>query len=148
MLSRVADSIYWMSRNVERAENLARYVDVTFNLLLDTPEGSQEQWEPLINTTGDRARFLESYGEFSRQNVIWFLAFDQEYPSSVLSCLKVARENARSIRETISSEMYEHLNHYYHMVKTAALNREHLDSPQDFCHEVRLASHLFNGITD
>lgn len=148
MLSRVADSIYWMSRNVERAENLARYVDVTFNLMLDLPEGHAEQWEPLVSTTGDRAYFLQHYGEPTRQNVIRFLAFDPEYANSIVNCLRFARENARSIRETISSEMWEHLNNFYHMVKQAARSREHLESPQDFCHEVKMASHLFNGITD
>lgn len=148
MLSRVADSIYWMSRNVERAENLARYVDVTFNFLLDLPAGSAEQWQPLVSTTGDRDYFEEHYGEATRQNVIRFLAFDPEYPNSIVSSLRFARENARSIRETISSEMWEHLNHFYHMVRSASRSLEHLESPQDFCHEVKMASHLFSGITD
>jgi uncharacterized alpha-E superfamily protein len=112
MLSRVADSIYWMSRNVERAENLARYVDVTFNLLLDLPAGSAEQWQPLVSTTGDLEYFKRHYGEATRQNVIRFLAFDTDYPNSIVSSLSIARENARSIRETISSEMWEHLNHF------------------------------------
>ncbi len=148
MLSRVADAVYWMSRNVERAENLARFVDVTFNLMLDLPEGTTEQWEPLVDTTGDRAYFDAHYGEPTRHNVIRFLAFDTNYPNSIVSCLQLARENARSIRETITSEMWEHLNNFYHRVRTAARSREHLESPQDFCHEVKMASHLFNGITD
>lgn len=148
MLSRVADSVYWMSRNVERAENLARYVDVTFNLLLDLPAGSAEQWMPLVSTTGDRDYFEKHYGEPNRQNVIRFLAFDTDYPNSIVSSLRIARENARSIRETISSEMWEHLNHFYYLVRSASQNPEYLESPQDFCHDVKMASHLFSGITD
>ena len=102
MLSRVADSIYWMSRYVERAENLARFVDVTFNLMLDLPVGSVEQWQPLVSTTGDQRRFAEQYGAATRQSVVRFLVFDPKYPNSILSCVQQARENARGIRETIS----------------------------------------------
>lgn len=148
MLSRVAESIYWISRNVERAENLARFIDVTFHLILDLPEGSSEQWGPLISATGDEEYFRTQYGPATRQNVIRFLAFDPQYANSIVSCVSIARENARSVRETMSSEMWEALNNFFHMVKTAARNRELLDSPQDFCHDVKLASHLFTGITD
>ena len=66
MLSRVADSIYWMSRYVERAENLARFVDVTLNMMLDLPAGSSQQWQPLISATGDDELFAERYGDSDR----------------------------------------------------------------------------------
>ncbi len=148
MLSRVADAIYWMSRNVERAENLARYIDVTYQLMLDLPEDSDEQWGPLISASGDEEYFREHYGEATRENVIRFLAFDTNYVNSIVNCLRFARENARSIRETISSEMWESLNNYYHFIKTAARHPEQLESLQEFCHEIKMASHLFNGITD
>jgi uncharacterized alpha-E superfamily protein len=148
MLSRVADSIYWMSRNVERAENLARFIDVTFNLILDLPEGSAEQWGPLIYATGDQDYFHEHYGRPSQDTVIRFLAFDPNYSNSIASCIRLARENARSIREAISSEMWESLNNFYHMVKAASRNPGHQQAPLEFCHEVKTASHLFNGITD
>lgn len=148
MLSRVADSIYWMSRNVERAENLARFVDVTLNLILDMPFGSVEHWQPLVSTTGDHDWFKEHYGEPNRQNVVRFLTFDHEYPNSILSCLQNARENARSVRETISSEMWEHLNQFYFKVNEAARDQSVLEAPQEFFQEVKLSSHLFKGITD
>jgi hypothetical protein len=73
MLSRVASSIYWMSRYVERAENLARFIDVTMNVILDQPLGSGEQWEPLVRTTGDEAYFAKKYKEFTSANVRQFL---------------------------------------------------------------------------
>src|SRR5687768_8631317 len=107
MLSRVADSIYWMNRYIERAENVARFIDVNLNLMLEWPDPGTEQWEPLVATTGDTALFRQRYGAPTRENVIRFLAFDQEYPNSIVSCLRAARENARSVREIISSEMWE-----------------------------------------
>ena len=92
MLSRVADSIYWMNRYVERAENVARFVEVNLNLLLDTSvAGMTEQWEPLVTTTGDRDRFKARYGDASAHNVLKFLTFDSEYSNSILSCVKSAR---------------------------------------------------------
>ena len=86
MLSRVAESIYWMSRYIERAENVARFVDVNLQLILDQPVGMQSQWEPLVATTGDDEEFEERYGEASRESVIKFLAFDTENPNSIISC--------------------------------------------------------------
>src|SRR5262245_32279462 len=109
MLPRVADSLYWMSRYVERAENVARFIDVNLHLILDLPAGATEQWEPLVITTGDEKPFAQRYGEATRENVIQFLTFDRENPNSIISCLRAARENARSVREIISSEMWEHV---------------------------------------
>jgi uncharacterized alpha-E superfamily protein len=147
MLSRVADAIYWMSRYVERAENVARFVDVNLHLALDFPEAGA-QWAPLVATTGDADMFAKRYGEPSRDNVLMFLTFDRESPNSILSCLALARENARSVREIISSEMFEQVNHAYLMVMDAARSpRSVLEAPHDFFTEVKQASHLFVGTT-
>ena len=81
MLSRVADSIYWLNRYIERAENVARFVDVNVQLMLDVPFETDEQWEPLIQTTGDRDVFRERFGEATREKVIEFLMFDAENPN-------------------------------------------------------------------
>src|SRR5438270_6035864 len=107
MLSRVADSIFWMCRYIERAENVARFVDVNLNLTLDLGVEGGEQWAPLVYTTGDHARFQELHGRPTQQNVIQFLSFDEQNPNSILSCLRAARENARTVREMISSAMWE-----------------------------------------
>lgn len=146
MLSRVADSIYWLNRYVERAENVARFIDVNLNLLLDSPVGVTQQWKPLIITTGDSALFREKYGEATAENVIQFLTFDRDYPNSILSCLRSARENARSVREVISSEMWEQINAFYYKVKDAADG--HPIDMHSFLAEVKLSSHLFAGIMD
>lgn len=147
MLSRVADSIYWLNRYVERAENVARFIDVNLNLLLDSPVGVAQQWKPLITTTGDLPLFEERYGEVNADNVVHFLTFDSEYPNSILSCLRLARENARCVREVISSEMWEQVNTFYLMVKESAQGQSLLEL-HDFFAEVKMASHLFSGVMD
>jgi uncharacterized alpha-E superfamily protein len=146
MLSRVADAIYWMSRYVERAENVARFVDVNQHIALDFPEAG-EQWSPLVATTGDSELFAKRYGEPSRDNVLQFLTFDRESPNSIISCLALARENARSVREIISSEMWEQVNNAYLMVMEAARSNEALEAPHDFFAAVKQASQLFVGTT-
>jgi uncharacterized alpha-E superfamily protein len=149
MLSRVADSIYWMSRYIERAENVARFVDVNLNLLLDLPVGSTQQWQPLVDTTGDSAEFRRRYGAATQKNVIRFLTFDHENVNSITSCLRTARENARSVREAISSEMWEQVNQFYLMVSSAAASRKGtLTDPHEFFASVKTASHLFAAVSD
>ncbi len=147
MLSRVAESIYWMSRYIERAENVARFVDVNLQLILDQPTGMQAQWDPLVATTGDDEVFEERYGEASREAVIKFLTFDTENPNSIISCLRAARENARSIRENISSEMWEQINDAYLMV-TETSEEWAMAEPHQFFTDIKVASHLFMGQTD
>lgn len=148
MLSRVANSIYWINRYVERAENVSRFVEVNLHLLLDTPmEGIEQQWEPLVVTTGDQAIFKQRYGEATAENVLHFLTFDSEYPNSIRSCVKSARENARSVREIISSEMWEQLNEFYLRVEEAAQS-EDITNLYEFYPEVKTASHLFAGVME
>lgn len=145
LLSRVADSVYWMGRYIERAENVARFIDVNQNLMLDLPRGFGEQWQPIVDTTGDRAAFLEQYEEATQSNVVQFLAFDSRNPNSISSCVLAARENARSVRETISSEMWEQINSLYLLV--AGESRKPLaERMPEFCRQVRMACHLFQGI--
>ncbi|QDU93152.1 alpha-E domain-containing protein [Lignipirellula cremea] len=147
MLSRVADSVFWMSAYVERAENVARYIDVNYNLTLGYDESLSEQWSPLIFTTGDHELFNKHYPEPSRANVLRFLAFDKENPNSILNCVASARENARTIREIISSVMWEEINKLYFMVKSAAQLPSGIEQPYEFCNRVKLASHLIEGAT-
>jgi uncharacterized alpha-E superfamily protein len=148
VLSRVAESIYWMSRYIERAENVARFVDVNLNLMLDLPGGSSQQWQPLVDITGDTDAFAKRYGAATQRSIIQFLTFDAENVNSILSCLRAARENARSVREIISSEMWEQLNSAYLMVNAAAGPRGDLSDPQELCAAVKMASQMFAGVTD
>jgi uncharacterized alpha-E superfamily protein len=144
MLSRVAETIFWMNRYMERAGNMARVMDVNFRLMLDLPSGCSVQWDALVRTTGDYDDFMERYGAATRENVIRFLTFDADNANSVLSCIRVARENARSVREIISSDVWEQLNRFYFYVSEAATKR--LESPEDFFNETRLAVNLFVGL--
>ena len=148
MLSRVADSVYWLSRYIERAENVARFIDVNYNLTLGEIETLGNQWAPLVYTTGDQATFEERFGEPTREGVLQFLSFDKDNPNSIISCVAGARENARTIREIIPSVVWEQLNKFYFMVHSAAQFSTTLDQPQEFCERVRLASHLLVGATD
>jgi uncharacterized alpha-E superfamily protein len=148
MLSRVADSIYWLHRYIERAENVARFIDVNLHLMLDSAVGTAEQWAPLVHTTGDRQMFEERFGTVTKENVVAFLTSDAGNPNSILSCLRAARDNARSVREVISSEMWEQVNKFYLMVREAVAKGRVMDAPHAFFTEVKNASHLFVGITE
>lgn len=148
MLSRVADSVYWLSRYVERAENVARFIDVNYNLTLGESESLGNQWAPLVKTTGDQETFADRYGTPTRENVLEFLSFDEENPNSIMSCVAKARENARTIREVIPTVVWEQLNRFYLMVRSAAQFSMTLDQPNEFCERVRLASHTLIGATD
>ncbi len=147
LLSRVADAVYWMARYIERAENVARFLEVNHNLVIDLPFDYSGQWQPIIDTTGDRALFRERHGEASQQNVTRFLAFDPDYANSVYSCIRTARENARSVRETISSEMWEQINNLYLLITEESRRDDHRSLPA-LCRQVRMACHLFTGIQD
>ncbi|WDI41251.1 alpha-E domain-containing protein [Bremerella sp. P1] len=148
MLSRVADSIYWTSRYIERAEAVARFIAVNLNISMDLSTAGNQQWMPLVTTTGDDEKFSEIYGEASKRNVIEFLTFDRNNPNSILSCLINARENARSIRERISAEMWEHINRFYLMVKDVGDAEGILDDLPDFYEAVRNSGQQFSGVTD
>ena len=137
-----------MSRYVERADNVARFIDVNLKLMLDQPEGYEQQWGPLVNTTGDQETFEKRFGKPDQQKVIWFLTFDPENPNSILSCLQAARENARSVREIISTTMWEELNLFYLNIRAASASFDGSDRAHQFYPEVKRGSHLFQGATD
>jgi len=147
LLSRVADSVYWMARYIERAENVARFIGVNLNLQIDLPLAPSQQWQPLVETSGDATVFKERFGNATQAKVIEWLAYDTENLSSIASCLRFARENARSVRETISSEMWAQVNSMYLTIQT----QRSLPEPErmlDAFREIRMGCHLFEGVTD
>jgi len=148
MLSRVADGIYWSSRYVERAENVARFIDVNMNLLLDSPIEQRSGWESLVMITGDQQLFAERYGKATPQSVTQFLTFDKEYPHSILASVASARENARTVRDIISREMWQELNEFYLMVVQAARPDVEPEELNDFYFRVKRAGIYFEGVTD
>jgi len=145
LLSRVAEAVYWMARYVERAENVARYITVNLNLQLDLPMEPEHQWQPLVNVTGDMEIFHKRYGEATRHNVLEFLTRDHENPNSIFSCLRAARENARSVKDSITPTMWEQINSMYLQSVARQADREW---PLEEFQEVRMGCHLSQGITD
>ncbi|MCU0836702.1 MAG: alpha-E domain-containing protein [Chromatiaceae bacterium] len=113
MLSRVAETIYWFARYLERAEDTARIVAVNANLLLDLPRGVAPGWRPLVDITGANALFEEHYKEYGERQVVRFLLGDERYPGSILSALSGARENCRTIRDVVPREAWEQINELY-----------------------------------
>jgi uncharacterized alpha-E superfamily protein len=152
MLSRVADSLYWMSRYVERAENIARILDVNLQLSLDlptlTPDMMKALWEPVLRSTGDGGDFYAHHKQATSDKVIEFLTLNPKNPNSILNCLTTARENARHVREQISLEMWEEINRTYLWIKSQTLKKILRQGPYEFFTQVKNASHLFQGITD
>jgi uncharacterized alpha-E superfamily protein len=152
MLSRVADSLYWMSRYAERGENIARILDVNLQLMLDMPKlGPEEQkilWEPVLRSTGDHEDFYKHYKVTSSENVIDFLTLNPKNSNSIINCITTARENARHVREQISLEMWEEINRTYLWMKAVTLKKIQKQGPYEFFTAVKNASHLFQGITD
>ena len=148
MLSRVANSIYWMNRYIERAENVARFIRVNLNLTLDMPTENGNQWEPLVMITGDRAFFEKRNLAYTKEEVVRFLTFDRDYPNSIFSCVAAARENARSIREIISSDMWEHMNNFYLELKDAGSSVFARTDPHRFFKDIQMRSLLFAGLLD
>jgi uncharacterized alpha-E superfamily protein len=152
MLSRVADSLYWMSRYVERGENIARILDVNLQLMLDLPklDASEQKtlWEPVLRSTGDHTEFFKHHKEANSDNVIEFLILSTKNSNSILNCITSARENARHVREQISLEMWEEINRTYLWIKSQTLKKIVRQGPYEFFSQVKNASHLFQGITD
>ncbi len=148
MLSRDANSMYWMSRYIERAENVARTIEVNSHMTLDLPGEEHTQWGPLVTIAGASDLFSTRYDEANQKNVIHFLAFDRDNPNSIISCLGAARENARAVRSSITSEMWEQINRMYLYVNETSTNARVFESPHEFYTRLKLGSHLFLGITE
>lgn len=146
LLSRNTYAVYWMSRYLERAENIARFIDVNFHLLMDLQGSVSDAWSPFIAVTGDEGIFYQRYPDASKHHVLQFLVSDQEYSNSVVSCLQMARRNAMQVRDIITAEMWELINRFYLFLK---------DQPQfpvsnayDFFCELKSFNRQYLGILD
>src|SRR2546423_12362163 len=152
MLSRVADSLFWMSRYIERAENNARIADVNLQLLLDLENArdsdTQQQWNPIISSLEENELFTSLYQNPDGQAAVDFVCLQRQNPNSVYACLAAARENARTVREQISSEMWEHINRLYLFVKGETGKKMLRLSPYEFFRRVITGSHLVQGVAD
>ena len=146
MLSRVADSLYWINRYVERAENISRFVEVSEAMALDCPPGSAEPWLPLIDASGDRDLFDQLYPGGGPNQVVEFLVRADANPNSIVNCIAFARENARQIRDVVTTEMWEQINDlYWTLLENDSFWTQ---PPQEQQREIRRGCQLFYGITD
>lgn len=146
MLSRVAGNIYWLFRYLERAQNIARFINADFNQYLEDQQNQGNLWVSLLAVTGDRELFEERYPRPTREAIIRFLTLDETYQNSILSCVMAARENARSVRESISSEMWEELNALYLTVREYRGAQSAAPDPFLFCKAVINSCYHFIGL--
>ncbi len=151
MLSRVANSLYWMSRYIERSENIARLLDVNLQLMLDFSDLNDQQlkdhWLPILCSAGDEETFFKLYDKADSETVTEFLTFREENPNSIISCLFSARENARQVRDQISLEMFETLNECYLFLKSKSAREVWQTGAHEFYEQIKKYSHLFQGLT-
>ena len=148
MLSRVADSVFWMNRQIERAENVARAIETTLGLALEGTIEPGRLWNALVCAFGDQSDFWARHGLADQARVFDFLAFDPANPNSIYCCLQAARENARTVRDMISSPMWEEINKCYLAVRGASAARADFADPREFIDEIQRASQLITGATD
>lgn len=148
MLSRVADNLYWLARYLERAENLARLVDVNASLMLDLPRDLSPGWQPLITITGTEALFAERSRDNSERSVVRFLVADEKNPGSMIATLATAREIARSIRDILPREVWEHINGLHLYVTEHAAEAINKRTRYAFLNHVILGTQTFNGMLE
>lgn len=148
MLSRHAASAFWIGRYIERAESTARMIDVHYHFGLESPlVGEVLRWSSILAISGQEEAFNRRHSRQDERAIVHFFAFDPENPSSIYSCVRAARENARSIRDQISSEMWECVNRFYLDFQSWDVDRVLQTSPFAFFQKVKDGSHLFQGVT-
>ncbi len=148
MLSRVAERVYWQARYLERAENTARLLDVFTNLLLDLPPKTRLGWGTLVDIAGTEEAFAERYKQANERNVVRFL-FSENNGVSILDMLAATRENARTTREIMPTEAFEHINNLYYRAKDKAAKSiskgDHNKLLEDIINQCQLISGLLAG---
>jgi len=152
MLSRAANNLYWMSRHIERAENIARELDVTYRMSLlpyRTPDQAwAEPWALPLVINGLATSYYERFpGAITSERVLRFMALDPANPSSIHSCIQAARENARTMRGVITTEMYEDINGLWLEIKDRVDDNLFARGISAFFDWVKMRSHQFRGVT-
>ena len=153
MLCRVANELYWMARHIERAENAARMLDVTYRTSLlpyqVTERGLEwaEPWSVPLITSGLATAYYKRHASLSAESVLRYMSLDATNPSSIYCCLRAARESARSVRGAITSEMYEDLNTAWLEMRRYDYDSVEQMGVSNFLEWVKMRSHLFRGVT-
>jgi uncharacterized alpha-E superfamily protein len=149
MLSRTADHLFWMSRYTERAENTARMLDVNYqtSLLPQSAAVAEVGWTGLLSISELLPSYQALYGDISARDVMEFMVRDEDNPSSIISCLRAARENARAVRGTLTTEVWETQNQTWLEVNRKLQAGEFERDPAQFFEWVKFRSHLSRGVT-
>jgi uncharacterized alpha-E superfamily protein len=149
MLSRTANNLFWMARYVERGENTARILDVTYRMSLMPQDRSvaQKEWFAPLNITGALFPFSGRYSAVGSHDVLRYMVLDPDNPSSIMSCARAARENARAVRGAITSEMWEVLNSTWLELQNFNESRLDTEGVSQFFDWVKERAHLFRGVT-
>lgn len=148
MLSSKAEHVFWMARSMERAENTARMLDVTYRMsLLQHSKSRFDEWQAMLSISGLQAAYAAQYSELAPSSVLHFMALDANNPSSIFSCLFNARENARAVRGAITSEMWEALNHTWLEMRDIQSRGIPDDGISAFFDWIKERSHLSRGLT-
>ncbi len=153
MLCRTANELFWMARHIERAENIARMLDVTYRMSLLPYEFVEpglawaEPWAVPLITSGLATLYYERFPQLSAENVLRLMILDRDNPSSIYCCLRAARESARSVRGAITSEMYEDLNSAWLEMRRFDYTAVEAKGVSEFLDWVKMRSHLFRGVT-
>ncbi len=149
MLSRTADHLYWMARYMERAENIARILDVNLRMSMMPQSAVQEEqaWGATLRIMGLEGAFHQRYAEISPEAVLEFMVFNSENPSSVRNCLRAARENAHAVRGTLTSELWETTNGTWLKMRDFTPEMLADAGAGEFFEWVKYRSHLSRGVT-
>jgi uncharacterized alpha-E superfamily protein len=149
MLSRTADHLFWMSRYTERAENTARMLDVNYqtSLLPQSQAVAQMGWQGLLSISELQYSYQQRHGDIRAREVMDFMVKDESNPSSIMSCLSAARENARAVRGALTTEVWETQNTTWLEVKRMIKSGEFEKDPSQFFEWVKFRSHLSRGVT-
>ena len=149
MLSRTADHLYWMARYMERAENTARMLDVNYQtaLLPQSADAALDGWRGLLSISELSGDYAQRYGEVSAHDVMNFMVQDEKNPSSIVSCIGAARENARAVRGTLTTEVWETQNQTWLELKRLLAAGSFQEDPAETFEWVKFRSHLSRGVT-
>jgi len=149
MLSRTADHLFWMSRYTERAENTARMLDVNYqtSLLPQSAAVARVGWQGLLSISELLSTYNAKYGDIVQRDVMEFMVKDEENPSSIISCLRAARENARAVRGSLTTEAWETQNQTWLEARRMLRDGEFERDPAQFFDWVKFRSHLSRGVT-
>jgi len=149
MLSRVADSLYWIAQNMERADSMAKLLSVRLVSILENQDpllGTENDWKEVIEITSNKEAYQALYTQYDRDSVIYYVGFAKENSNSIYSCITIARENAKMIREMIPIELWEVINELYLEIQSFSFSIVRAEELNNYFKSINEKYFLFQGI--